>query len=461
MREANSLESFFAEFNVRFSSILRFPPTKKVAASNALKFTLSEYPGLQLKIIKNETEGTYTLNRLIELNDENLNSSVVKFDTIDDYEFVSYLEKYTGEGESATCNKLPRFTWIVHDNNDAHLVHGLMIDVCHSICDGRYLCSFIKSLIQSIESSNSSIKSITNVPIPFDWAKAVKKSFLDLNNKSNGKFKLLSYRKYDSETILQDMNSLRSIQMSEIAGGINTNPNKCSRHALENDEFLKIITSCKSKGITITACLTGVILFGLAEAYFNKNPNDGDKLFTVDVLVDLRPAIKVAASPYEDHDIFQAIGTVRVGYFLSKDSVISLSNMSYFFLFLIKVTTQLKERVARGEALSQSLSVLFPDEGFSAFPGDATLELSNFGIVHLGQQKKFGDKRVHFSERFDEYEGVSILCHTEQTHIYSAKHFQFKISAAVGTKCSDLQVNAIVTRIIELLKLCGVHPVTS
>jgi hypothetical protein len=122
------------------------------------------------------------------------------------------------------------------------------------------------------------------------------------------------------------------------------------------------------------------------------------------ILVDLRQALGNDVG--RDNHISQCFGNVIVG---NTIKLLNDTDGPNILLELSKSTTlALRSRIARGEANAASL--ISSEGNFNDGQTDhATFEISNFGIYDVGE-----DTVVYHTQRYEGYDGVSILTHSEK-----------------------------------------------
>lgn len=152
---------------------------------------------------------------------------------------------------------------------------------------------------------------------------------------------------------------------------------------------------------------------------------------SVSVIVDMRPLVE------RSDELLNAPGAVTVGSHVDvrEDDVQGVVDLAR------TVTSDIKRRIARGEAHFQALAMA---EGrFSDLP-EATLELSNHGIYKLPTR----DSRLDLSQRFEGYVGASICAHTEDPSGI------MRLAASIGGVDRDAIVDLLgtVKRIIDRVK---------
>lgn len=102
----------------------------------------------------------------------------------------------------------------------------------------------------------------------------------------------------------------------------------------------------------------------------------------------------------------------------------------------------LRSRIHRGEAANQSLSLCRGEfESSGSTPG--TIELSNHGVYHTSE----AIREVAMQQRFDGYDGVSVL-------MVSESHSQvMRLLANVGPMYSRRAVEGLMDRVVEIWSL--------
>eukprot|EP00656_Telonema_subtile_P035054 TRINITY_DN39067_c0_g1_i1.p1 TRINITY_DN39067_c0_g1~~TRINITY_DN39067_c0_g1_i1.p1 ORF type:complete len:159 (-),score=26.88 TRINITY_DN39067_c0_g1_i1:59-535(-) len=144
-------------------------------------------------------------------------------------------------------------------------------------------------------------------------------------------------------------------------------------------------------------------------------------------------------------NVSQALGTVTVGSVVSLQPEIVDRELSQQLLLRAgAMTADLRHRIGRGEAHRQSQALASGqfDQGAPA----ATVEISNHGVYQTAP-----GACVALGQRFDGYEGLSVLVHSE------SDSGMLWLSASVGPELGQAAVLRMLERAAALIELCGRH----
>jgi hypothetical protein len=155
-------------------------------------------------------------------------------------------------------------------------------------------------------------------------------------------------------------------------------------------------------GATLTGLIAATILCSIAmENKDNKAPRD----VGVSELVDLRPLLP---SVDETHEVNQAHGSVTL--MDSIDSCLVRSGdttlVDNLLTKSVALTQQLQNRIQRGEAHRSAMAAT--SGRFDEAGPPATVELSNLGVCQIPE-----GAALYTAQRFDGYDGVSCMVHSE------------------------------------------------
>eukprot|EP00045_Choanoeca_perplexa_P005172 m.43892 g.43892 ORF g.43892 m.43892 type:complete len:395 (-) comp12972_c0_seq1:200-1384(-) len=184
----------------------------------------------------------------------------------------------------------------------------------------------------------------------------------------------------------------------------------------------------KARGCRFTAVLTAALQLSLADTFFIKHPEATDCGVVISTLVDMRPHL-----PSSDHpEKYQlAVSTVNLGVTMERNSMPSLLTAAS------NAQQQLDARLQNGEHMTQALAL---SQGrFDEGAPSATLELSNLGPVF----PQGTSHRLHLAQRFDGYDGVSILSHTH--------HEGCVLTASVGAGLSGTAVLSLLSQACDVI----------
>lgn len=216
------------------------------------------------------------------------------------------------------------------------------------------------------------------------------------------------------------------------------------RLELSGNDMALLRKILKAKGATMSGLLVAVMMHSLSKEYTGEAPRD----VAVSMLVDLRPHLGRAS---HDEQIPQAHGTVTL-----LDSINNNNNdlrtrdcgddddddeASLLHKIILQksleMTRQLRTRIERGEAHRAALALTagqFGDAGPSA-----TIEMSNLGVCKIPEGTK-----MYTAQRFDGYDGVSCMVHSES----DTGRMQWNVS--VGEGLDAKLVERVLVRAMEL-----------
>lgn len=183
-------------------------------------------------------------------------------------------------------------------------------------------------------------------------------------------------------------------------------------------------------GATMSGFLSGIILLSLAQEYHNSDP----KALAISMLVDLRPYVDVIGQQNDMGEIPQLHGCVNLVEstdrlaVMTGDNAVDITEKHCIWDLSLTLTRQLKSRVERGEAHRNALALT--SGKFDQSGPAATLELSNLGVCQLPRNAK-----LFTSQRFDGYDGVSCMIHSES----STGCMQWNVSVGEGLDVDMIQ----------------------
>ena len=283
-----------------------------------------------------------------------------------------------------------------NDNAKYSNVVGLLVNSNHAMVDGRSLARLIYLATKSAESLGKSIP--YSPPNLQDWKDLVKEN-------DNAK----SESRNSEPPYLLPPHDILSIK--ELCRNHSSTGSDCFGFELSGDTInrLRALLKIRTQGsATISGFLAGVILQSLAQEYDHSNP----KALALSMLVDLRPHITLAKG-VDVGEIPQLHGSVTISESTDRlletgaDSKPNNRNHSLWDLSL-SLTHQLKRRIERGEAHRNTLALT--SGKFDQAGPSATVELSNLGVCQLPEGAK-----MFTSQRFDGYDGVSCMVHSESS----------------------------------------------
>eukprot|EP00050_Salpingoeca_kvevrii_P009356 m.308811 g.308811 ORF g.308811 m.308811 type:complete len:457 (-) comp21810_c0_seq1:65-1435(-) len=166
---------------------------------------------------------------------------------------------------------------------------------------------------------------------------------------------------------------------------------------LEGNVFDEMRRRGRDAGASVTGILCAAVELSLASRFFEQHPGEVHCSPSVSVLVGMKHHLKL---PY-DHSL--AVGSVTIGRTIER----SECDAEHLPLLAAAATSDIRQRIARNEHIVQALAL---SEGrFGDGCPEATLEISNLGALELSSALT----SVHLAQRFDAYQGVSILVHSE------------------------------------------------
>jgi len=266
---------------------------------------------------------------------------------------------------------------------------AVVVNANHATIDGRSMRSFLELFLQALEGVQIDPLPRTSSP-PVDWTVA-------LQPPSTGEEdpKFLPIVASDPNAV--PLTLYQALGLESIGA-----PGADVRIDLDQAAVKAALAACRNRTATATGLWTASLLRALAVAHYAKAPPDETKcVVSVSILVDVRESLDPSVT--SPADIAQALATVTVGTCIAKSSLDAFDILSE----AATVTKDMRLRIQRGEAHRQAM--LLGGGNFEAGPPPATIELSNLGKVAVPDPSM----SLHFSQRFDGYEGMSILLHSE------------------------------------------------
>ena len=187
----------------------------------------------------------------------------------------------------------------------------------------------------------------------------------------------------------------KTLTLQELGKENKSTGKESFRWELPGETVAKLRMALKAKGATFTGLLVSIFMHAIAIEYDTDEQCD----VGISTLVDLRPFLDISS----EDQLPQAHGTVTL--LESMENLKGVGNDEIFSLSAA-LTTQLRDRVGRGEAHRSALATTKGQ--FDQAGPPATLELSNLGVCPLPAGAK-----LYTAQRFDGYDGVSCMVHSE------------------------------------------------
>ncbi|CAE7796343.1 unnamed protein product [Symbiodinium microadriaticum] len=249
---------------------------------------------------------------------------------------------------------------------------GVIINANHALCDGRAMFHYLQAFLTRLSADDLQVTPRTP-DLPADWGQcisddAASPDFLPLPGSP--------------------------LQIKDLRREGSGEP--VFRRILEASTFTKVLAVGKESSASATGLLVAMLQDAIGSMYLEQAPADDSCVVAVEVLVDLRPMLEKEAT------VVQAIATVttaaEVRRGAGRQDLLSLAKAA---------SEDIRRRVARGEAHRQAR--LATSGKFDQCPPPGTVELSNLGMFPVTGHELLLD------QRFDGFEGLSILAHTEGT----------------------------------------------
>jgi hypothetical protein len=353
---------------------------------------------------------------------------------------------------------------------------GLYVNSNHAICDGRSLLHFASLALQQIQplpiwtrSRHRETDSSSTTIVPPDWKDLVQECtandwndvppFLGTSISSDheiGNQLVLSMQELSS-TSVSDQKSESAINNDGISKNRTLRLETPSDVMRDTMALLRYLKDEKKQKISLTGLLVAIIMKSIATEYYRGNGHRGEpqlpsREIGVSVLVDLRPFLLDQNYP----ELPQAIGTVTL--LLPTDDFLETMQEDYSGPLLRhaeRLTSQLKQRIRRGEAHRSALALA--NGNFEAASPPATLELSNLGVCSVPTSTI----KIFTAQRFDGYDGVSCMVHSEtspslpssnHTNIMARTIMRWCVSTGDGLNADGL-VERIFSRVVDQLEV--------
>mmetsp|Transcript_45377 Transcript_45377/g.82914 ORF Transcript_45377/g.82914 Transcript_45377/m.82914 type:complete len:424 (-) Transcript_45377:103-1374(-) len=377
-RQCNGLEGLFVQANVRFVAMLQLGEKKVTveAAQKSLQIAADAVPACWVTVQGVDPPLLAKLDGRLEVKEEKgaagNNLDILPSLVRQEVPALGPLSVMilTTEGESGA------------------VAAAIVVNANHAMIDGRSMRMLLENFLRAVDGID--VQPLSRTPsAPVDWTVALKPPS---GNEDNPSF--LPVLASDPEAVpLTIYQALGLEPTGEAAADV--------RIDLDSADVKAALTACRNNSATATGLWTASLLRAVAGMHFSKVPDAEQCVASVSILVDLRESLDPnVAGPA---DIAQALATVTVGSSIAKSSLDSFDILSE----AAAMTKDMRLRIQRGEAHRQAM--LMGAGKFEEGPPPATIELSNLGIFTIADCST----SLHFSQRFDGYEGISILLHSE------------------------------------------------
>ncbi|CAJ1345357.1 unnamed protein product [Effrenium voratum] len=395
-RRCNAFESVFAGCNIRFGAAVTFPscPLSSVEAAIRSALWWDLHGVLELQRVEENWVLTSNADRLALTPEVRIGSP----DVLRDFCTEMALDRAPG------CS-------VVLLDQGENRCSGFLVNANHALADGRAMTKYLERCLEILRGDASSTCGATSASL-VDWGEFldsdVEPEFLD----QPGPPLLLSNIRRASAP------SCSSVEI---------------RHEVDAVLFGQACEKARAGGSSVTGLLVACLELAAAAAFFRRSEEPTCSP-SVSVLVDLRPHLPDMPSTA------QAIGTVTTGAKLDRAALDP--ELGGLWTLAAAATADIKARVLRGEAIAQARSLTQGRFDQGGAPG--TIELSNLGCLRL----KPGEQ-MHFSQRFDEYEGLSILSHQ------NGPDGPLRFCSSVG-RGNDLEIlSALLDQAVSFLRLAA------
>mmetsp|Transcript_21218 Transcript_21218/g.39608 ORF Transcript_21218/g.39608 Transcript_21218/m.39608 type:complete len:496 (-) Transcript_21218:884-2371(-) len=441
-RPLNALETLFAAANVRFSLLIVFDQNDEKCVHDLRQRALqgletSPLGYLELQHIENDANNTWKLiQHELCVGRVTCRTVVTDIKMLGSQWLQALVQTVNEAAQGALVLEIimQKTNSTSSDSDNTTNAIGLFVNVNHAMADGRSLTRLVemattKPLRQEKLSDQGKHDSQPTGKYPIivpDWHELVKQC--------------MTTRQWDDGPAFLpgNYNMLTIDELCAAAiGGANENRN-ASPNGSESYEFefsadtiialRKVIkkTTSKHANTTLSGFLAAVLMRSLAMEYTltcTQEPPPLPRDIGISMLVDLRPQLKQQQQQQEiDVQVLpQAFGTVtlmestdrltmstRSDDTAENDTVTEHKHDGHHMILALatELTQQLRRRIERGEALRTGVA-LASGQFENAGP-PATLEVSNLGVCRLPKGAK-----LYTAQRFDGYDGVSCMIHSE------------------------------------------------
>ena len=392
----NELEALFASCNVRFALLVVLKEEVEGLELQVQSAADSCRLG-HLQLVQQGEEGKWCLQQLddpvskIETHKENIDTSISGYGGFLD----EIVEKETVPSQGPLTIQVWSRMILVNGN--------------HAMVDGRSLMHLVGLATQVVEPS-SKWKDAIVLP---DWKELVKEEV----TKRRAEPPFLPGKHEGNILTIQELCKTKSSLPQSYRWDLSQTVLKALRQKIKS----------KAPGSTFSGFLLAILMNAVAIEYDGEKPKD----IGISLLVDLRPYL---TRSYNDEQLSQAHGTVTI--------LESTTNLKGFededmWNLSTNLTQQIRLRVDRGEAHRSALAVTQGE--FDRAGPAATLEVSNLGVCPVPQ-----GAQLYTAQRFDGYEGVSCMIHSEGNEDGSMRW-----NASVGGGLEATVVERVFTRAHE------------
>ena len=396
---------------------------------------------------RNRDGGSHFISRVV-VNDEQ--ESIVT-------DFGRYLDDRVHSHNSPPAEG-PLHVELLLSKSRSNRAFGILINGNHALCDGRSLIHLVMELFPVKHAPPSyttwSDKS-ANAMIPVDWKDLVLHAcserteqwsdvpcYLGVGGENPDAARSMLTMQELATSYTKDGDSLPSSTGSDCLRFTTSESVMASLRTL----LLTRSENQSRKRISFTGFLAAVLMNSVAIEYYGNSAGSQDNRGTtmncsrnigVSVLVDLRPFLA-------NQDILKlplAIGTVTLMLpceaFLSphRAAATTAAAVETLLSHAEMLTLQMQHRIHRGEALRSALALT--TGRFDQGSPPATMELSNLGTCPLPSSAQ-----LYTAQRFDDYDSVSCLVHSES----SPALMRWCVSVGQGLESSSLVVKRIFSR---------------
>lgn len=199
-----------------------------------------------------------------------------------------------------------------------------------------------------------------------------------------------------------------------------------------------LLTKAREHSTTLTGVWMASLFWALSESYFRSHSDASCCCLGISVLVDLRPTLEP-----QQQTVLQIQSTVTVGRQVDASEIVDSTNVTEWLWRVAKESkVDLTKRVERGEAHRQAMALSQGNKN-EACPLEATIELSNHGIYQLPEEIS----AVEVSQRYDGYQGFSIIVHSESNSKI------LKGTASYGSNIDHVSTVSLMNRVQALFQL--------
>lgn len=405
-RPCNALESLFCNANIRFVVGLSFPPHPVDVVVNAWKSVWKQHGAPQLVSAKPPT--------LIR---DSGNEDVI----VSTFQNKSPRELVT-ENTRGICSASASASVTVYANTaTAHgSIEVLILNINHAVLDGVA----VKLVLQSFCTELGMLPTCKRGIFPFrlvEWSKSVQASL------ARGIPQHKTTSEPEPVLRLSEVLGLTSPVTSSSGNGAGDVVLEISRSTLN-----RCLEKARSHQTTLTGLWMACLVRGISEMFFRKSDKDRC-VVGISVVVDLR-----ALFPPDERNVNQVQATVTVMAVRHRCQVQCEAYVGEALWTEAKsLLLDMRHRIDNGEAHHNALAMAHGR--FDQLP-TATVELSNHGIYPVSSEC-----HVDLSQRYDAFEGLSILVCTE------GERGACKGTASMGNNLDRSKVVLLMERVKALI----------